>query len=345
MTEENKGSTIIAVTSGSILKSPYNWRPAGIGLQAWNSGSYLQCAFSGSDTCRVNLNQTGVLETIQIRLRVDGGAWSEQIPITPAISQIAVGGISSSGSHIVELILDSTPQSSNRWTGIENLLRVISFDVGKGAAGSMPAPTKRALLYGDSIWEGIFIDGNGGFIYSHVHGYCHLAAEHLRKSGYEVGTVACGYSGWLASVPMGVPFGFNPSAPSTDWWDMVDGATPRVGDGIWPDDAPDIIVTEWGTNDALQSISDSAVLESVSGFIAAARAAAPASIIVISVPVGQYKQSVLAQAVTAANDTNTRLLNMGAVFGGYDVHPTPSQHADNLAPMFIAALDAAIGGN
>jgi hypothetical protein len=33
---------------------------------------------------------------------------------------------------------------------------------------------------------------------------------------------------------------------------------------------------------------------------------------------------------------------MGGVFGGYDVHPTPSQHTNSIAPVFIAALDAAI---
>ncbi|HEX9997051.1 MAG TPA: SGNH/GDSL hydrolase family protein [Abditibacterium sp.] len=345
MAEQNVHSTIIDVTSSSVVKSPYNWRMAETGLQAWNSGAYLRCAFSGSDACTVNLDQSGVLETVQIRTRVDGGAWSEQIPVTPATSQIAVNGITGIGSHTVELMLDSTPQSSNRWTCIENLLRVVSFDVSQGTAQNITPASRRALFYGDSIWEGIFIDGNGGFIFSHVQGYCHLAAEHLRTADYEVGAVACGYSGWLASVPMGVPFGFNPAAPSTDWWDMIDSDTARVSGAIWPDGPPDLIVTEWGTNDALQGISDSALLGSVSGFIAAARTAAPDSIIVISVPVGQFKQNVLAQAVATANDANTRLLDMGAIFGGYDVHPTTSQHTNDIAPAFIAALDDAIAAD
>jgi hypothetical protein len=127
-----------------------------------------------------------------------------------------------------------------------------------------------------------------------------------------------------------------------DWWDMVDSATERVSGNIWPVGMPDLIVTEWGTNDALQGIPDNVVLGSVSGFIEAARMVAPDSLIVISVPVGCYKRNVLVQAVALANNAKTRLLDMGAIFSGYDVHPTPAQHTNNIAPVFIATLDAII---
>jgi lysophospholipase L1-like esterase len=369
----------IPVDSPAFVFSPGNWtgdvgRAGKVFRQTWNPGAYFRVTWESKSPLPVAKLQLDIsthqpsFKPPLLAYSIDG-IWKSR---TPCARKISIGGLTGAGHHELAVYLQGSEQQE-RWgsTGKSglNVLRVTGLLVD---ATSTPIPatpgSKWALIIGDSITE-----GNG---VSELAGYSHLVGQALRGLRYEYAISACGYSGWInrGDGPPGDVPGYYAIRNSRNGnggqyedaasrWNKIDGNNHSLLDSKGHLSAygqtsqePSLIMINYGTNDILYKSNPSDTAASITQCLAALRASAPNSQIIILIPFGQYYAKELKDAVDARRkarpaDARIAIIDLGpevannleasnGLMGG--LHPNDRGHA-NFAATIIPKIMKFIG--
>ena len=162
----------IAVTDSNLVSgcTPHNWIVSGSSLWTVHTPAGLQFSFSGT-ALAVNIDVSAMSAYSAtsypvIVYSVDNGAFT-QVQLTSSTTAITLASGLSAGTHTVDIWQTKTSSTGDNWTPT-NGLKITSFSVSSGGATvSRTLPTRRALIYGDSITRGRGMDdsvlpgGNG----------------------------------------------------------------------------------------------------------------------------------------------------------------------------------------
>ena len=365
----------IPVDSPAFVFSPGNWtgdagRAGNVFRQTWNPGAYFRVTWQSKNpqpVAKLRLDISTYQPSFKpplLAYSIDG-IWKSNIPCA---GEIAIEGITAAGHHELAVYLQQGTWQQERWgsegkSGL-NVLRVTGLLVD---AASTPVPatpgSKWAMIIGDSITE-----GNGA---SELAGYSHLVGQALRTQDYEYCLNACGWSGWInrGDAPPGDVPGYYTIRNSTNGvggqyddaasrWNKIDGNRHSLLDSRGHISAygqngqePSLIMINYGTNDGLHKSNPSDTAASITQCLAALRASAPNSQIIILIPFGQYYAKELKDAVDARKkarpaDAKIAFIDMGpevaknlevpnGLMGG--LHPNDRGHA-NFAAAIIAQM-------
>jgi lysophospholipase L1-like esterase len=371
MTEDGM---ILRVDSPAAKFSPGNWkgdngRTGGLYRQSWNNGAW--CSFTWHAAAEAPA--ATILLARAASNRISYVLNGDLVDGLHAGGDIAISGIVAGGENTLVMYLRNSGQYA-RWNDGDNSVRVLGLRIdGRSSPGIAPAARPWVLLVGDSITEGIEAqDGADNFLCS----YSFYMSRTFDQLGFDMSVSACGFSGWLRPGNGGgdVPAYFMVSGGDYDEglsrWNKIDAGVSLLdpdgrisaygGQNSWPA----MILINYGTNDAICGCSRADVQASVSGALAALRAAAPSAVIGIIMPFGLENGSVfpdgaayaasLREGVAAyravADDDAVMLFDFGADFARAvtrepyanpnGVHPALLGHAQ--AGAMLAARCAAV---
>jgi hypothetical protein len=291
----------IPIDDPQIVLAPYVWKCTGQGptarAEATLPGAYLKLVFQGSPS---------------VGLLIDGtpnvGCPAASMPVVEwsmdhgpyVISQLKKAGecyvlplakgFDPAVPHSVEVYFRAADLAQKRWQSpVDHLhLAGIVLDTG-GTLRPCPPRAKRAIGFGDSITEGVGVDG-------YFTSWQVLEVNNARATWFPIACAALGCEyGQLGSGGQGM---VNPSLalpPLPQAWDHYDAVASRLTDGkLQPE--PDYVLCMMGTNDGSSDIT-----KPYTNWLAAARRAGPTSrIFCIVSPLG-YHANEIGAAVAARN--------------------------------------------
>lgn len=319
----------VPVTDPNWLWAPYTTYSDGAGALGannvragstyaqWNlAGGYCKLGFSGTSIA-VNMDTApltaGAISTASwpvIRYSVDNGAFTDlRMPSTGTVF-VSVTGLAA-GSHTLSIFFERGSNSGghDRWTAPANVARFTGAALDDGASavapsGAIARRSKNAILYGDSIVEGLTMLGLGvgqGAQETWAH-YLGVALD------AELGQVGCGSQGWTHT-------GVGNYVPLPSAWDKYHNNASRLFSGLLSP-APDYVICNHGANERTSLSGMTA--GTVSDWLAAVRAAAPTAWICMVAPFGQWTSGVMANISTgtaaykaAAGDSKVVLIDLG----------------------------------
>ena len=367
-------SKVLTVDSSAFVFSPGNWagdegREGGKYRQTWNPGAYVRITWH---TKSAKVSPTLLLDTsvyppkahLPILACNLDGVWTSDLTCA---AEIPISGPISAGKHVLTVFFKKSDQA-NRWgtPGVSgtNVARIAGLKVDADSIPGSEAPAPRwALIVGDSITEGV-----GAY---EMEDYSHLVGEGFRTLGYEYGVSAAGWSGWnfRGDNPPGDIPGYYPVTDSVNGagghyheedsrWNridanhsLLDSAGHLSGYGKTGQE-PDVILINYGTNDAIHHSNQSDAKASMTQCIPVLRQAAPKARLFILIPFGQYLANELKDAVkqyqTAhPDDHGITIIDLGpdaahaiakkGYFG--DLHPNPRAHATFAMQVFAKILE------
>ena len=373
------GPITIGVTSPACLFSPGNWygdtgRGGSVYRQSWNNGAWVEfvwtAAASGA-TAVLNIPSNSSSNRLSYFLN---GVLTDNVAATGPVTITPIAGV----VNTLKVYLRNSTQS-NRWAnGGTNTVQITGLTIDGGStAGTAPTARPWALIVGDSITEGIAANAGAD---DNLYDYSFLVGQALDQLGFDNCVSACGYSGYLVTgdgagtsgdVPAYYYVNNGTYSESSSRWDkiasgvsLLDSAGQLSSYGA-TGTPPAAIFINYGTNEALQSVSTSDLQIAVQKCIASLRAAAPSAAIIIAIPFGlQYTAKYTSQSYTTAIqagvaayktanplDSKVTLFNAGPTLaatiqnGIYinsdNVHPTQYGHA-LVAPMVSSAIASAL---
>ena len=352
--------TTLSVLDSNILWSPGSWdfitpstyttngTSAANAAQTGNGGAYCKFQVTGTANLGINLDTStlaGLTTPPRVMYSLNGGAWQISNLSSGQTSITVSASLNTTLAYTLEFRVAYTDQlSGNRFgtvagTGPNNVVRITSFNVDTGYTVS-PYPiiqSKKAIFFGDSITEGILSDpsatfgvgGSGAFT-----GFATMLGQTLQV---EYGQIGFGSQGFEMPGTAGVKFNSTSSSVST--WDKFSTGRTRTLTGF------DYVFCFHATNDALHSVSTSAVQNDVVDFLTRCRAAtSPGTWIFVCAPPGGYYASTLSAGVSAylashPGDAYARFIDVSSVFATTGMHQdvSPSQMAsDGLHPYWWA---------
>jgi lysophospholipase L1-like esterase len=286
--------------------SPYTWKCTGA-----NADARAEATFPGAYLKMV------VTRTATLGLVIDGSAnsgcpapsmpvieWSiDDGPIT-IVPLTRTGGVYTlpladglvpTESHKLEVYFRAADLFQNRWTGSTAHLRLagISMDEG-GAIAACPTCLKRVIAYGDSVTEGVGVDGS--FTSWQI-----LDSNNARSTWvhFVCGALDCEY-GQFGSAGQGMVNTGLAVPPLPQTWDHYDATTSRLQNGLLLPE-PDYVFCNMGNNDNTGPIT-----EAYAAWAKAVRAACPhARIFCVVASSGLHRDEIRA-AVTARNKAGDR---------------------------------------
>jgi hypothetical protein len=347
-------------------------KPAVYTSKNWfvNASSYIECTYMGG---YFKTTFTGTSATLGIMLTsgnstkvgwfIDGGP-TQFATLTSSNSSLSLATGLAAGSHTLYFYL-SACESGVRWTNNPGV-RVTSITLDHGATLSAPAVLPNLLyVFGDSIAEGQDLAGGWDWYRTFILG----VAEQLNA---EVATFAIAGLAYTVGVPdnnTDVPPFYTPGNSSLSGWNQYYSGLSLLTSGRFTIQ-PNWIINELSRNDAwYQSIgfvTTAQIEASMSGWLAACRAAAPNAWIFPTVPFCQEQVSTFQTAFnsyqSATPDSKCVLLNLGASYapglnaqfpGGVPfevanvnsvdgVHPNSMTHG-RIAAAITALINTAIG--
>jgi len=338
----------IPVTSAGFKFSPGNWKgDTGRGgsayRQSWVNGAWFMFTWLASSAPQTYIKIPASSSGCYVSYEINGVLYDN---IAVASGNIAVQGVTANAVNTIIVRLRSSPYAA-RWNNAANVVQIQGMIIDSASTvGTAPAPNPWVLLAGDSNAEGVGPNTSlQSFVYYIMRG--------LDQMGFDTGVDACGFSGWLhagdnaGDVPAWYSVSGGVYSDAASRWNKIDSGVSRLdangqlssyGALYTP---PAGILVNFGTNEAIYSMSTSDMTASIIGFITAARAAAPTAVIGIIMPFGlryaprynvAYVTALLAgvAAYQTANpwDTNVVLIDLGATFAaqyqnaGYTVDTT-----------------------
>ncbi len=345
--------TLIEVSDGGIVFSPYNWRIQGANYAQSNTpGAYLKLGFTGTAIAGTfNTNAFDALgrpeaERPKIWVSIDNQSPSYYQPDGSGPLILASG--LAAGNHTLELGFSAAQFTNDRWDGPANIIKVTGFRIDGGASTFLPnVRSFQMLLYGDSIGEGFLIledmVGAPGTV-TNSDAYRAFGRQVAEDLDAEFGNVAFSAQGYVR------PGGGNvPSFPNT--WDRIDSGTPR---SFSP--TPDLVVVGLGTNDGLppNPVPNSTIEGAVRTWLEQARSDLPTSDIAVVIPFGGFARTAITDAVVDyladfPGDTLVHLIDLGSeaqdivVANSVDnIHPDVTGN-QLLADLLSAALAPFVG--
>ncbi len=317
-----------AVNNAGLLWSPYNWYFSGSTYaQSTNPGAYLKTNFTGRcAVLTVDVSANGSYP--KIAYSIDGGAFVDRTLNSSSGSLVLANGLTT-GSHTLVVWFDNIGRT-DRWTTPTDILRVTGVQIEAGYVLSAPTtPTRRIILYGDSITEGY--SSLPGPLHSARVSYGALLSASLNA---DIGIIGFASQSYNVVGDGGVP------VCQTSYPDFYSGQSRLVSSEFSP--APDAVFINHGTNGSTAA--------QIKTFMESMRTAAPSAKIVLIVPFGQYAASNMTTALSdyqAAHPADTKVykIDTGVDYdntGAYTtdgLHPSVSGHQayhDGLLPLLQA---------
>jgi lysophospholipase L1-like esterase len=274
-------------------------------------GAYLKAVVHGTSRVAVLIDgaaNAGVsaAQLPVVDYSIDGAAFqSIRLSVSDAVYPLTLTQeLDPARSHRIEVFFRSAPLG-RRWSSTQPRLRLAGLRLDEG--GRLELPLRRphnAIAFGDSITEGVNVEGRGPF-------YTDLMLNNARVTWVplvcsalqaEYGQLGTGGQGMVKPIEM-------PPLPKT--WDRYDADTSRLSQGrLVPE--PEYVFCLMGTNDNLALKKDPyaenafRILDISAAYrewIQAVRAACPhAAIFCITPPVGLHTDEV--SAAVKANRSN-----------------------------------------
>jgi len=352
--------TIISVNNAGLFFSPYNWYFSGSSYAiAQNPGAYLKTNFTGTSAA-INLSQDFLVSSAtaagyypRIQYQVDGGSITD-VQLTASTTSIVVATGLTSGTHSLFVVYpgngNNSLSSPDRWQTPVQAIKFTGLTLDSGATVALPTlRPKSMLVYGDSISEGINVNGASGSAPNTDQDATKTVPWSLASSlNAEVGVKAFSSQGWTVSGIGGVVPFYTPGNDTNSSWNKYSAGKSLLTSGLFTP-APDYIYINHGANDWGQGSSDASVIASIDGWLPAVRAAAPNAIIFLVVPFGQFKASAIISAFNtyvAANpgDNKVFLVNLGSSGAtGLSGGGSSSQSVDGIHPY--AATNATLAAS
>lgn len=338
----------IPVDHARIVLAPYVWKPTGEGpgarVEAAMPGAYLKAAFRGSTTLGLVVDGLAnhdcpppsmpVIET-----SVDSGPF-RVVPLTrrdEVYTLPLAEGLDAGTPHRVEIYFRAADLTRQRWTAATTHLRLAGLALEEGGS-LLPVPTRprRAIGFGDSITEGVGVEGL-------FKSWQSLGVNNARASWFPIvcAALGCEYGqlgtgGHGMSRPIEIP-------PLPETWDRYDPTTSRLTDGkLIPE--PDYIFCALGTNDFERNIT-----ADYTRWLTAMRAACPNARFFCVVPPLGFHESEVRAAVAArhkAGDERVHVIDTAPLLPAFRTGQGPTQlahdgvHPSEFGQGMLAAMIA-----
>jgi len=262
----------------------------------WN----IKAGITGSTTCYLWLDTTNMGSASpgdcpRIKTKFDDGVLAtSQLVAGSTIVALATG--QGTGNHVFQTTYYDSSPTIDQWNNPVGV-KVLGLLVDAGGTSATP-PTifaKRLTFHTDSIGRGFCTDAGGNNGGDATHATPWMLASAL---GAEIGNVAYGGLGWGVATQGNLQPFFTPGNDTASSWNKYFAGQSALVNGL-ESPMPDDIMNQLGANDSLNSIPDATVTASVTGWLAAQRAAAPTSRISIILPFGGFKKSAILAGFTA----------------------------------------------
>lgn len=321
----------------NIILSPYVWKPyqtaKTAGVEATMPGAYIKFTFTASASCGIMIDATENLgcppESMPvIEYSLDGGAF-RVIPTvrTGEIYGLPLEqGLATDKPHRVELFFRAADLCQQRWHSPRGRLRVTGIILADGGKlYRQESRSKKAIGFGDSITEGVGVDG----LFTT---WQQLGVNNARGSWLPIVCIAldCEY-GQLGSGGQGMVNNTMIVPPLPQTWDRYDATASRLTNGkILPE--PDYIFCAMGTNDFKnQDITQPEnITAAYTGWLESVRKACPhAWIFCVVPPFGWHRDEINIAVETRkkAGDERVNMIDTAAVKNGF----IPGNHPSQLA--------------
>lgn len=300
LAESVGATTTIYCNDQNVKLAPYVWKSTGSGTdvraEATFPGAYFKTMVNGTTTIGVVIDGTGntgcpASSMPFVEYSVDDGPFTAtQLTQTGAVYTFPVAtGLNAAASHKLEFYFRAADLGQNRWTASTAHLRIVGVVIDDGGSLiSCPLRPKRAIGYGDSITEGVGVDGP--FL-----SWQALGPNNARGAwfplvcaalGCEYGQIGSGGQG-MVNTALAVP-------GVVIAWDHYDSSTSRLSNGLLLPE-PDYVLCCHGTNDTVN------IQSAYTGWLSAVRTACPNTRIFCIVPPSGVHRSEIQAAVAARN--------------------------------------------
>jgi lysophospholipase L1-like esterase len=324
-----------SVDHDDLLLAPYVWKRSGAGAtaraEAAMPGAYLKAAFRGSTSVGLvvdgSINRGCPAASMPvIEFSVDEGPF-KVVPLTcdeESYVVPAASGLDAKSPHRIEVFFRASDLTQKRWESTITHLRLAGIALDDDALlVPQPRRARRAIAFGDSITEGVGVDG----LFT---SWQKLGVNNARETWFPIVCAAldCEYgqlgSGGLALTrPLNLP-------PLRQIWDHYDQATSRLTDGLLLPE-PDYVFCSLGTNDYEKNIT-----AAYTAWLAELRRACPrARVFCVVPPLGVHREEILA-AVNArieARDARVHVIDPARLAPGFRAGRGPTYLAfDGVHP-------------
>ncbi len=339
-----KSMTTISCDDVRIALAPYVWKCTGSGAtaraEATLPGAYLKLAFQNSSTLGLLVDGTANIKCPSSGMPVvdysvdDGPFKTIQLTNTGEVYALPLAqGLEAGKQHRVEFYFRAASFNVDRWAGATGHLRIAGVQLDEGT--SLVAPrqrTKKAIAFGDSITEGVNVEGSVPF-------YSNLLMNNARCTWFPIVSAAldCEY-GQLGTGGQGMIRTNTPMPPLPQTWDHYDSATSRLTNGLLTPQ-PDYVYCAMGTNDFEEKqkrLKHMDITMAYTQWLASVRKSCPKAIIFcITPPLGWHAPEIQA-AVTArktAGDQEVHLIDTAPLKAGFRAADTATSLAgDGVHP-------------
>jgi lysophospholipase L1-like esterase len=332
---QNVATTVFFVDHNDLLLAPYVWKRSGAGAaaraEAAMPGAYLKAAFRGSTSVGLvvdgSINRGPPAASMPvIEFSVDDGPF-KVMPLTSNEASYVVplgSRLSPGATHRIEVFFRASDLTRQRWESSTAHLRLAGIELEHGAS-LLPHPRrpKLALAFGDSITEGVGVDG----LFT---SWQKLGVNNARETWFPIVCLAldCEY-GQLGSGGLGMTRPLN-LPPLRQIWDHFDPATSRLTGGrLLPE--PDYVFCSLGTNDYEKNIT-----ADYTAWLAELRHACPrARVFCIVPPLGVHREEIEAavKARQEARDARVHVIDPARLAPGFRAGKGPTHLAfDGVHP-------------
>ena len=252
--DEQATETRIAIDDAHLYLSPYVWKCSGAGPQvraeAAMPGAYLRAVFQNSTTIGVLIDGTAntgcpAASMPVVEYSLDQGPF-KTVPLTKTgeLYTLPVANhLDATSRHHLEFFFRAADLGQRRWTSSQGHLRLAGIALSRcGSVAECGKRSKRAIGFGDSITEGVGVDG----LFT---SWQLLGVNNARATWLPIACVAldCEY-GQLGSGGQGILNAKLEMPPLPQSWDHYDPATSRLTNHrLLPE--PDYVFCAMGTND------------------------------------------------------------------------------------------------
>jgi lysophospholipase L1-like esterase len=348
---------IIACDDAGIALAPYVWKRTGSGeaarAEAAMPGAYLKLEFRGSSALGLRVDGTGNNNCPPscmpvVDYSVDNGSFkSTQLTRTGEVYVLPLAqALEPDKQHHAEVYFRSGCLDADRWSVSTRHLRIAGIQLDKGGTlAPVQLRTKKAIGFGDSITEGVNVEGSVPY-------YSNLLMNNARSTWFPIVCAAldCEY-GQLGTGGQGMITTTLQIPPLPQTWDHYDAATSRLTNGLL-DPEPDYVFCLMGTNDSTYKDKHLTIMDigaAYSGWLVAVRKSCPTARIFCIIPPLGWHASEMQTAVNgrhAAGDQKVYLIDTAPLKAGFglDIGPTalavdgvhPSEYGDAMLGALIA---------
>jgi lysophospholipase L1-like esterase len=347
--------SFVSVDNARVVMAPYVWKRSGAGptarAEATMPGAYVKAVFRQSPTVGLVIDGAAtrgcpVASMPVIEYSIDDGPYrAAQLTKSDSLYTFPLAEkLDREKTHRLELYFRAADLGVNRWSASTAHLRIAGLELAAGGTLSpCPKRPKLAICFGDSITEGVGVDGR--FTSWQLLGvnnargsWCPIVCAALDCEYGQLGTGGQG----VATKTMAIP-------PLPQTWDRYDAATSRLTQGMLLPE-PDYVFCSMGTNDFRGDPSHPIdITEDYTRWLIAVRKACPhARIFCITPPLGWHAREIQAAVASRnkAGDAKVDRIDTSALKDGFDPKlPTrfaydgvhPSMYGNAILGASIAA--------